>query len=79
MVVIARLAGVFTEPSSAATWAALKKGVAGGLIRPEERVVCLLTGSGLKDVDGARRVTGKPHVIDPTLSEASRIIETLPF
>jgi threonine synthase len=37
--------GVFSEPASAAGIAALERGVA----RPGERVVCVVTGHGLKD------------------------------
>ncbi|MBX5473666.1 MAG: threonine synthase [Thermoleophilia bacterium] len=44
--------GVFCEPASAAGVAALERGVA----RAGERVVCVITGHGLKDADAVRRV-----------------------
>ena len=37
------------EPASAASVAGLRKAVADGLVEPGERVVCTLTGHGLKD------------------------------
>ncbi|HEY1367254.1 MAG TPA: threonine synthase [Gaiellaceae bacterium] len=47
---IARLEGLFCEPASAA-------GVAGvACVRPEGRVVCVLTGHGLKDPDAVERL-----------------------
>jgi threonine synthase len=47
---IARLEGLFCEPASAA-------GVAGvAQVRPEGRVVCVLTGHGLKDPDAVERL-----------------------
>ncbi len=62
---IARRTGVFAEPSAATTWACVKKMVEQGLIQKDERVVCLLTGSGLKDIANARKVAGEPTLIDP--------------
>ncbi len=47
---VARLEGLFCEPASAA-------GVAGvAQVRPSGRVVCVLTGHGLKDPDAAERL-----------------------
>ncbi|PVX26907.1 MAG: threonine synthase [Candidatus Bathyarchaeum sp.] len=48
---IARLEGIFAEPSSSATTAALKKLVKHGEVKRDESVVCLITGSGLKATD----------------------------
>lgn len=45
---LARLEGVFVEPSSASTIASLPKLVENGTIARDETVVSLLTGSGLK-------------------------------
>ena len=49
--------GVFVEPSAAAALAATEQLVAGGRIARGDRVVCLLTASGLKDpaAAGARQ------------------------
>jgi threonine synthase len=45
---LGREEGVFCEPASAAGIAGLERGVA----KPGERVVCVVTGHGLKDTDG---------------------------
>ncbi len=64
---IASAAGVFPEPAAAAPWAALKQLVQDSRIAPDELVVCLVSGNGLKDIAGARRVAGEPTLIDCTL------------
>jgi threonine synthase len=46
--------GVFCEPASAAGIAAVARGAA----QPGERVVCVITGHGLKDPDAIQRLTG---------------------
>ena len=56
---LARLAGVFAEPAAACAWACLKKMAREKLVRPDERVVCLITGNGLKDVASAREGGGR--------------------
>jgi len=38
-----------------------------GRIDPEERIVVLVTGNGLKDVASAIKATGQPHLIEPTM------------
>jgi threonine synthase len=52
---VARLEGVFCEPSSAASIAGVRRAVAGGVIDRSSTVVAVLTGNGLKDPDTARR------------------------
>ena len=51
---IARLEGIFCEPASAAGVAGVRRLAAEGRIEPEERVVCILTGAGLKDPETPR-------------------------
>lgn len=50
---IARRAGVFCEPASAAGVAALRAAVQAGEVAPEASCVCVLTGHGLKDPETA--------------------------
>jgi threonine synthase len=52
---IATKAGVFCEPSSAASVAGVRKLAATGELDPDTLVVCVLTGNGLKDPDTAHR------------------------
>jgi len=46
---LAESEGCFAEPASAASVAGLLRAAATGLVEPGERVVCTLTGHGLKD------------------------------
>ena len=50
---IARMEGVFCEPSSATSVAGLARARAAGTVAEGERVVCVLTGHGLKDPETA--------------------------
>jgi threonine synthase len=59
--------GIFAEPAGATAYAGLVKAVEQGLISPNERVVVLVTGSGLKDVRAAMQAAGEARVIAPTL------------
>jgi len=64
---MARYSGVFPEPAAATPWAAVKQMADGKLIDRDELVVCLVTGSGLKDTARARQVAGEPTIIEPSL------------
>lgn len=64
---MASLSGVFPEPAAATPWAAVRQMVRENLIAPDELVVCLVSGNGLKDIAGARSAVGKAQVIDPSL------------
>ncbi len=72
---MARKVGVFPEPAAAAPWAAVRQMAADGLIHAEERIVCLVTGSGLKDAENAARAAAAPQVIEPTLEEVRRVMQ----
>jgi len=50
---LASKAGLFAEPSSSAAWAGFKK--ASASLDKDHRIVIMITGSGLKDVDGAMK------------------------
>jgi len=65
---LAQEEGVFCEPASAASVAALLEAAADGLVEPGSTVVCVLTGHGLKDPDtagqeGAEIVRCPPDVV----------------
>jgi threonine synthase len=74
---LGRLAGAFVEPSCAVTWACLKKMARQRQLDPAERIVCLLTGSGLKDIAAAQRAAGRPRVIEPTVAAADQALAGL--
>ena len=55
---LARLTGVFAEPSGAASYAGLLRLLEEGKVARDERVVLLVTGSGLKSIDAVVEEAG---------------------
>ena len=68
---MAREEGIFCEPASAASVAGLLKLARGGMRLNQSKVVCVITGSGLKDPDTA--VTIKPAFMDEYPAETGAI------
>jgi len=62
---MARGCGVFAEPAGAASFAGLVKAVHTGLVAPDERIVVLATGSGLKDVRATMQAVEIRGVFSP--------------
>jgi threonine synthase len=72
---LAQGSGVFAEPAAAAAYAGLVKAVQEKQISPEERVVVLSTGTGLKDIRSVMAsVEEEPAVVEPTLNAAQEIL-----
>lgn len=65
---LGRTEGVFGEPAGVTATAGVIQAVADGLIRPDETVTAISTGSGLKDVKNALRAAGKPRLCEPDLA-----------
>jgi threonine synthase len=70
--VLAQGCGVFAEPAAAAAYAGLVQAVGQGLVAPDERVVALATGSGLKDITTAMKSVGQPTTVAPDLQDVRR-------
>ncbi len=72
---VAREVGVFVEPASAASVAGLLQAAERGLVPADARIVCTVTGNGLKDTAtalGDRPV--EPRVIGTDVAEAARVL-----
>jgi threonine synthase len=65
---LARVEGIFVEPASASSIAGLIKLVNSGVIKKDERVVCVTTGHGLKDPDTAVKMSEKPVEVDAEMA-----------
>ena len=75
---LARLEGIFCEPASAASVAGLIKCVNNGLIPRDKVVVCVLTGTGLKDPDLANQIADIPlRELSAESDEVERVILSL--
>lgn len=76
MLPLARLGAVFAEPAGATAYAGLVQAVQQGLVAPDETIVVINTGSGLKDVNAAIQVTGGTTVIEPTLEAVRKAMKS---
>ncbi len=65
---LAELEGIFVEPASAASVAGLKKYIEKHHFKEPARIVCILTGHGLKDPDRAIKIVDRPKVVDADLN-----------
>jgi len=74
--VLAKEEGVFAEPSAASSIAALLSLRQTGRLGKDETVVCVVSGSGLKDIASALRGTEPIPVIDPNLDALAPHIES---
>lgn len=70
---LASMESLFVEPSSATIWPALIKIVKNGKISKENKIVCILTGSGLKDSVSALSLLPKLEVARATLFSIKKI------
>lgn len=61
---LASTEGIFCEPASAASVAGLKKDAKAGRIPVGARIVCTLTGHGLKDPDSVIKIGQKPTIVE---------------
>ncbi|MBI4733220.1 MAG: threonine synthase [Rubrobacteridae bacterium] len=66
--------GVFCEPASAASIAGLIKSAASGKVQAGARVVCVLTGHGLKDPDTAIKSGGKLIEVEATMAAVEKVL-----
>jgi threonine synthase len=71
---LARLTGVFCEPSSAAVYAGVRRAVELGYIQPDEQVAFLLTGNGLKDIKRAQQSVSGGLRVAPTIDAVRRAL-----
>ncbi|MCL2367956.1 MAG: threonine synthase [Oscillospiraceae bacterium] len=69
---LGRDTGVFGEPAGVTGFAGLKKAVAQGLIRRDEKVVTIITGNGLKDTASALKAAGEPISSPPDMDALLR-------
>ncbi len=66
--------GIFAEPAGATAYAGVLQASASGLIKPENPVVCMITGSGLKDVNAAMKAVPSAPVIEPSMQALKKIL-----
>ena len=74
---IARLGkeGIFAEPAASTAYAGLAKAVKEGIILPDDPVLVMITGSGLKDVKAAINSIQPAPIIEPTLEALKKALK----
>jgi len=72
---LASTTGVFAEPAAAAALAGLDAALEEGLVERHERVVLMITGGGLKDVEAASRAVPTPEAIEPSLDALAQTLD----
>lgn len=73
---LARKRGVFAEPAAAAAYAGFKKALSEGRLKTDDSVGIFITGSGLKDVDAAKKGVDNATEIPPELSAVDQALES---
>lgn len=74
---VARLTGVFAEPSAAAVYAGARRAVELGVVSPDESIALLLTGNGLKDVRRAQQSVGQAVRVPPSVMAIRQALQHL--
>ena len=72
---LASSTGIFGELAGVASIAGIRKEVEAGVINKDERIVALITGSGLKDIDSVSKFLGKGEVLEADVEEICEWIE----
>jgi len=67
-------AGLFAEPAGATAYAGLVKAVHDGWIAPDDRVLVMNTGSGLKDVKAAMQAVQAAPIVEPKLEAVKKLL-----
>ena len=70
--------GIFAEPAAAASLAGINVALERGIISPHDRVLAVVTGSGLKDTASALKAAADPIQIEPTLDAVAAALVRLP-
>ncbi len=73
---MSRLSGVFPEPAAAAPWAAVRHMVQDRKIESDELVVCLVSGSGLKDTQAVLQASAPPTTIDASIDAVREALKS---
>jgi threonine synthase len=67
--------GIFAEPAGATAYAGMVRALQQNQISPEDRVLVINTGSGLKDVKAAMQAVSEAPIIEPSLEAVKRVIK----
>lgn len=66
--------GIFAEPAGAAAYAGLVRATASGVVRGDDPVLLVNTGSGLKDIRAAMKAVIEAPIVEPSLEAVKKIL-----
>jgi len=66
--------GIFAEPAGATGFAGMLKALREGKISKNDKIVVIVTGNGLKDVESAQKAGGVPIEIEPTIEDVEKVL-----
>ena len=74
IILLAKTEGIFTEPAGGVSVAVLQKMVEQGKINADDKVVCYVTGNGLKATESVMEILQKPRVMKAEIEEISAVV-----
>jgi threonine synthase len=74
IITLAKTEGIFTEPAGGVALAVLKKLVDNEVIKKDEKVVCFITGNGLKATESIVNALPKLNIVKPDIRLVSAMI-----
>lgn len=77
IVYMSKYAGIFSEPAGAAGFAGIQKLNATGFFKPNDRIVTIVTGSGLKDLAATADIMPKAYTVPKDKQAVVTIIDQL--
>ncbi|HEX2953537.1 MAG TPA: threonine synthase, partial [Bacillota bacterium] len=77
MKLLAQKTGIFGEPAGVTGLAGIIKMKESGMLSGDERVVTIVSGSGLKDIKSAAMAAGKATVVNPEIEEVRKALSAI--
>jgi threonine synthase len=74
IILLAQTEGIFTEPAGGVSISVLQKMVEQGKIDKNDKVVCYVTGNGLKATESIMSVLKKPQTMKADIAEISAVV-----
>ena len=74
ILLLAKTEGIFTEPAGGVSISVLQKMVEQGKIDPTDKIVCYVTGNGLKATEAIMEILEKPTVMKADVGEISPVV-----
>lgn len=71
------MSGIFAEPAASTSFAGYMKALKEGLVERNDKVVVIITGNGLKDVESAMKSVREPIYVEPTLEDVMKKLPNL--